>query len=87
MLESDEALELDGVDGAIHSIRIGASGLELRFGGSVNGLRAVRGGQSRSLMPTWHEWARSRHTAALLWGAIGYAVATALAWLHWWRST
>ncbi|MFL5404004.1 MAG: hypothetical protein ACJ8BF_14455 [Gemmatimonadales bacterium] len=84
-VRAGEGLHLDWSGGEIRRLHLGDGGIELRFHGTVRGMRAGSGEVTRSLMPTRFEWLQARHGLWLLWGTTVYVVGVFIVLLGWWR--
>lgn len=71
----------------IRTLRLREDQIELKFHGRVSGLNVGSGNDRRSIMPTWLEWLRARHSLSLLWGTAIYLFSLAVGALQWWRKS
>lgn len=84
-LRPSERIEFDRVRGEIVAVDFKPTDIALRFHGEVGAVTAGWGENRRSLMPTWLEWLRARHSLSLLWGSTVYVVGLLLGALRWFK--
>jgi hypothetical protein len=83
-LRPGEMIHFEQVRGEIRTLRLQDNNIELKFHGRVRGLGAGSEENPRSLMPTWLEWLRARHSLSLFWGAAIYLFGLIAGVLRWW---
>jgi hypothetical protein len=83
-LRPGEAIRFERAQGEIRTLRLQEDQIELKFHGRVRGMTIGAGESSRSLMPTWLEWLRARHSLSLLWGAALYLFGLVTVVFRWW---
>jgi hypothetical protein len=83
-LRSGEAIHFEHTQGEFRTLRLQDDHIEMKFHGRVRGMAIGSGESSRSLMPTWLEWLRARHSLSLLWGAALYLFGLVTVVLRWW---
>jgi hypothetical protein len=77
-------IHFEQVRGEIRTLRLQDNNIDLKFHGRVRGLGAGPEENPRSLMPTWLEWLRARHSLSLFWGAAIYLFGLIAGVLRWW---
>jgi hypothetical protein len=83
-LRPGEMIHFEQVRGEIRTLRLKDDSIDLKFHGRVRGLGAGSEESLRSLMPTWLEWLRARHSLSLFWGAAIYLFGLIAGVLRWW---
>lgn len=83
-LRPGEMIHFEQVHGEIRTLRLQDNNIDLKFHGRVRGLGAGSEENPRSLMPTWLEWLRARHSLSLFWGAAIYLFGLIAGVLRWW---
>ena len=84
-LRPGEMIRFEDLRGEIRTLRLRNDHIDLKFHGRVRGINAGSDESHRSLMPTWLEWLRARHSLSLFWGTSLYLfglIAGALRWLR-----
>jgi len=83
-LRPGEMIHFEQVQGEIRTLRLQDNNIDLKFHGRVRGLSSGSEENRRSLMPTWLEWLRARHSLSLFWGAAIYLFGLIVGVLRWW---
>lgn len=84
-LRRGEGIRFKESHGEIRTLQPYEDHLILRFHGHVRGMKTGSIGNGRSLMPTYLEWLRARHSLSLLWGTSLYIFSLIVGILRWWR--
>jgi hypothetical protein len=84
-LRSGEAISFESSQGEIRTLAMQEGQIAFAFHGKVRGMMAGMD-QKRSLMPTYLEWLRARHSLSLLWGTTLYILGLIISVRGWWRS-
>jgi hypothetical protein len=83
-LRPGEMVHFEQIQGEFRALRLKDDGLELKFHGRVRGMSVGSEQNRRSVMPTWLDWLRARHSLSLLWGTTLYLFGLVGALLRWW---
>jgi hypothetical protein len=84
-LRPGERIEFESSIGEIRALRLADSHIAFGFHGQVSGMTTGRDANRISLMPTYLEWLRARHSLSLLWGSTLYLFGLAVTTVRWWR--
>src|SRR6266567_7554225 len=82
-LRPGEELTFEHSQGEIRSLVMAAHHIELKYRGRVSGMTAGTGEGRRSIMPTYLEWLKARHSLSLFWATSLYLFGLATAALRW----
>ena len=85
-LRPGERLAFGSSEGEIRKLDLRDDGIGVRFSGRVRDMAVGSEASRRSMMPTWLEWLRARHSLSLFWGTAVYLFGLFLVALRWWRS-
>lgn len=83
-LRAGEMVHFEQIEGEFRTIRLENGALDLKFHGRVSGMTVGSEQNRRSLMPTWLDWLRARHSLSLLWATALYLFGLISALLRWW---
>jgi hypothetical protein len=84
-LHPGEMIQFEYSRGEIRTLRLQEDKIDLKFHGRVRGMSIGSDESRRSLMPTWLDWLRARHSLSLLWGTAFYLFGLIAGALRWWR--
>ncbi len=82
-LRPGEELKFDHSQGEIRSLVLADHHIDLKYRGRVAGMTAGTGDGRRSIMPTYLEWLKARHSLSLFWATSLYLFGLATAALRW----
>ena len=82
-LRRGERLRFKRSEGWIRELGLRDGVFHVAFHGWVEGMTTGTNDNPRSLMPSWLEWIKAHHEAALFWAAILYVSGFALGLLRW----
>jgi hypothetical protein len=82
-LRPGEELKFEHSQGEIRSLVLAAHHIDLKYRGRVTGMTAGTGDGRRSIMPTYLEWLKARHSLSLFWATSLYLFGLATAALRW----
>jgi hypothetical protein len=82
-LRPGEELTFEHSQGEIRSLVFAAHHIDLKYRGKVTGMTAGTGDERRSIMPTYLEWLKARHSLSLFWATSLYLFGLATAALRW----
>jgi hypothetical protein len=83
-LRPGEELQFERSQAEIRSLEMNPNHVNVKLRAKVSGMTLGTGEAHRSIMPTYLEWVRARHSAGLLWGTSLYLFGIAAAVLRWW---
>jgi hypothetical protein len=86
-LRPGERIEFESSIGEIRTLRLADTQIAFGFHGQVSGMTTGRDANRISLMPTYLEWLRARHSLSLLWGSTLYLFGLAVTTVRWWRTS
>jgi hypothetical protein len=82
-LRPSEMINMTRSEGDFRTLRLQDDRIELKYHGRVRGLSVGMTENRRSLMPTWFEWLRARHSLFLLWSTTIYLFGLIIGVLRW----
>jgi hypothetical protein len=85
-LRSGEVIRFESSKGEIRTLQLNDDHMTIAFHGQVSGMTTGAGASRSSLMPTYLEWLRARHSLSLLWGATLYVFGLIVGVLRWWSN-
>jgi len=83
-LRPGEAITFEKSEGEFRTVSLQDDHIDVTFHGRVRGMTIGAGDNRRSLMPTWLDWLRARHSVSLLWGTALYLFGLIIGVLRWW---
>jgi len=86
-LHPSEEIRFGKMNGYINKLELQNDHLSFIFRGTVSGM-STGGKENRiSLMPTYLEWLKARHSLSLLWGTTIYFFGFLIGIKNWWKTT
>jgi hypothetical protein len=85
-LRSGEAIRFESSKGEIRTLQLHDDHMTIAFHGQVSDMTTGAGTSRSSLMPTYLEWLRARHSLSLLWGTTLYVFGLIVGVLRWWSN-
>lgn len=83
LLRAGDDIKFGCSEGILRTVQFGESSIVVKFHGRVSGMTLGSGNNRRSLMPTWLEWLRARHSLSLFWAATLYVFGLVTAAFRW----
>ncbi len=85
-IRSGEAIQFESSEGEIRTLQLHDDHITIAFHGQVSGMTTGTGTSRSSLMPTYLEWVRARHSLSLLWATTLYVFGLIFGVMRWWSN-